>query len=695
MATPAHTDRLPLRIHEDGSIEGRTADRVRRTHSAHLWFLDDIVVKRKRPVELGFLDFRSLESRIEACEREVELNRRLGGDTYLGVADVVDDDDTIVDAAVVMRRLPDEQRLSTRALAGDDLSGCVRQLGRELATFHADQPAAPEADVLASAAAVRTNWEDNLAVLADHPELADPALVADLAHEARTWLDGRDDVFAGRIAAGMVRDGHGDLVADDVFCLPDGPRVLDCLDFSERYRIGDVLLDLAFLTMDLQRLGRPDLAAALVDSHESVLGTHHPRPLLHHYIAYRAGVRAKVACLADDPFPQDVGPYLDLMAQHLFRARTRLVLVGGLPGTGKSTLAAGLADRLDWVVLRSDEVRKDMLGQGHDLPAGPQGYSARVTAATYAELLDRASALLGRGQSVVVDATWSDAVHRDVAAQVAEAAHCELVAVHCTAPGVVARRRVEHRRGDVSDADSSVHDTMAETFAPWPQAHAIDTDQAPNEVVVAAMKAIGMTPAMAPKPGAAGSPSDDPASTDAWTGHEPDTPPTHTPDTDTPDTRGLQRSAPQHQEDTMPTRPTDRQGLEVLDPDTCLQLLDLSPVGRIAFISAGEPVILPVNHVRDGLGVAFRTTSGLTMHAATVRASMAFEVDGYDEETRTGWSVLLRGRCDLVDDDEAIARLDALDLHPWADDVERPHWVRLGAAELSGRRIPDRHAEPT
>lgn len=145
----------------------------------------------------------------------------------------------------------------------------------------------------------------------------------------------------------------------------------------------------------------------------------------------------------------------------------------------------------------------------------------------------------------------------------------------------------------------------------------------------------------------------------------------------------------------MPTRPTDRQGLEVLDPDTCLKLLDLSPVGRIAFISAGEPVILPVNHVRDGLGVAFRTTSGLTMHAATVRASMAFEVDGYDEETRTGWSVLLRGRCDLVDDDEAIARLDALDLHPWADDVERPHWVRLGAAELSGRRIPDRHAEPT
>ena len=142
----------------------------------------------------------------------------------------------------------------------------------------------------------------------------------------------------------------------------------------------------------------------------------------------------------------------------------------------------------------------------------------------------------------------------------------------------------------------------------------------------------------------------------------------------------------------MNSRPTDRQGLEVLDPDTCIRLLDLSPVGRIAFISAGEPVILPVNHVRDGHGVAFRTASGLTLHAATVRSSMAFEVDGYDEETRTGWSVLLRGQCDLVDDEAEIARLEAEDLHPWADSVERPHWIRLRANEISGRRIPDRHA---
>ncbi len=689
MAIPGRSDRLPLLLRDDGTVEGRPANRVMRTHSARLWFLDDLVIKRKRPVDLGFLDFRTLEARATACEREVDLNRRLTEDTYLGVADVLDDDDQVVDAAVVMRRLPDETRLSTRILAGDDMTSCVRQLGRRLAMFHAAQPPAATASTQAGPAAIRTNWADNLAVLSAHPDLADAGLVADLSDQVQTWLDGRDDLFTVRIDAGMVRDGHGDLVADDVFCLPDGPRILDCLDFTDRYRIGDVLLDLAFLVMDLERLGRPDLAAVLIDTHQEVLGVRHPLPLLHHYIAYRAGVRAKVGCLADDPFPQDVLPYLDLMAHHLFRARTRLVLVGGLPGTGKSTLAAGLAQRLGWVVVRTDEIRKDLLGVGHGDHAGPEGYGIRVTAATYAEAIDRAQALLRRGQSVLLDASWSDATHREVAADVADATHSDLVELRCAAPSGVARTRVQQRIDDASDANADVHDAMAKTFDRWPTAHVLDGDRPPDEVVAAAMKAMGMDPTAAP-----------PATTRATTRPAPasatsprvDAPTTSRPPTHTRGTADPAQGRDATEEDRMTPQPTDRQGLEVLDPDTCLRLLDLSPVGRIAFISAGEPVILPVNHVRDGRGVAFRTASGLTLHAATVRTSMAFEVDGYDEATRTGWSVLLRGTCDLVDDADEIARLEGQDLHPWADSVERPHWIRLHASEMSGRRIPDRHA---
>ncbi len=641
--------RLTLHVSTAATVDGRAVERTVRTHSATLWFVGDLVVKRKRPVDLGFLDFRTLEARIDACQREVVLNRRLGGDVYLGVADVVDDSDQVVDVAVVMRRLPDDQRLATRAVAGADLDDCVSEVARALATFHAAQPPADDAVAVAGPDALQANWDDNLAVLRRHPHLVDPARVDRLADAVADWLDGRHELVQDRIARGMVRDGHGDLTADDIFCTDDGPAILDCLDFTDRYRIGDVLLDVAFLAMDLERLGRVDLAARLLDTHAEFLDDPRPDGLAHHDIAYRASVRAKVACLGDDPSPGDLAPYLRIMERHLGLGRVRLVLVGGLPGTGKSTLAAGLGGRRGWSYLRSDEVRKDLLGIGHRDPAGPGGYTSQVTAATYAELLDRARALLAHGESVVLDASWNDPRHRAVAAAVAADTHAELVALRCTLPAEVAHQRLTERRGDVSDADTATHDSMQEHFAPWPEAIAIDTTTPRTEVLDRAAIALGLPP---PHPATPPPPPEDP----------------------------------------MDDRATDRQGLEVIAPESCLQLLDLSPVGRVAFVQAGEPVVLPVNHLRDGRSVVFRTASGITLDAAWRRATMAFEVDGYDQETRTGWSVLLRGRSDVETDDEAIERLQQADLHPWADEVDRPHWVRVRATEMSGRRIPDRGA---
>jgi nitroimidazol reductase NimA-like FMN-containing flavoprotein (pyridoxamine 5'-phosphate oxidase superfamily) len=136
-------------------------------------------------------------------------------------------------------------------------------------------------------------------------------------------------------------------------------------------------------------------------------------------------------------------------------------------------------------------------------------------------------------------------------------------------------------------------------------------------------------------------------------------------------------------------RPVDRQGLEVLDDDHCLELIDLAQVGRVAFVSSGEPHILPVNHVRLAGQVHFRSASGLTLLAATRKAMMAFEVDDHDEETRTGWSVLVRGPSHYEEDEQVLGDLEAQDLHPWADQVERRHWVTIAIEELSGRRIPN------
>lgn len=142
----------------------------------------------------------------------------------------------------------------------------------------------------------------------------------------------------------------------------------------------------------------------------------------------------------------------------------------------------------------------------------------------------------------------------------------------------------------------------------------------------------------------------------------------------------------------MTTLATDNEGLEVLTPEQCYELLDMSPVGRIAFMAAGAPMILPVNHSVDGRTIAFRINSGATYDTAIMRRDVAFEVDGYDEATRTGWSVLVRGTADLEEDPVVLTRLSELDLHPWADTADRPEWVRIHPNEVTGRRIPDRHA---
>ena len=226
-------------------------------------------------------------------------------------------------------------------------------------------------------------------------------LVARIAELAHRYLDGRSGLLDERIARGRIVDGHGDLLAEDIFCLDDGPRILDGLEFDERLRWGDVLYDVGFLAMDLEHLGRLDLALAFLDWYREFTGETHPRSLEHHYIAYRALVRAKISCLkGKEGDMAEARAYLAQCQRHLRHARVQLVVVGGLPGTGKTTLAAALGDELGWPVLRSDEVRKELAGLDplDHAPAayGTGLYSPAMTETTYETVLSHARQLLAR-----------------------------------------------------------------------------------------------------------------------------------------------------------------------------------------------------------------------------------------------------------------------------------------------------------
>lgn len=459
--------------------------RIVETHTAVLFFLGDHVYKLKKAVDLGFLDQSRREDREALCHQEVDLNRRLAPDVYLGVVDLVDDQGTVVDHLVDMRRMPEDRRLSRCIERGEQVDDALRYIARAVTALHLRTPPDPVHDRRATLTAVWERWTagfDQLRSL----ELDEPtaAAMTEMERLVDRYLAGRSALFDQRIAEGWIRDGHGDLQAEDVFLLDDGPRILDCIEFGDEYRWGDVLADVAFLAMDLERLGRPDLADDFLLLHRELSGDRWPATLADHDVAYRAHVRAKVgvvrAVQRAEPSGAGVQPYVDLALDHLRRAQVQVVLVGGTPGTGKSTLAEALGDRLGAVVLRTDEVR-----QRCDLGTGLDRYSPEAVTATYLETLLEARRLVGLGEHVILDATWGSALHRSLARAMASDTSCELTELRCTLPRAEADARIQRRRaagGDPSEATVAVAAMLEARFDAWPEATEISTHGTPGTV---------------------------------------------------------------------------------------------------------------------------------------------------------------------------------------------------------------------
>lgn len=469
---------------------------VHETHTGLVVLIEDLAYKGKKPIKTDFLDFRSQQQREQACRRELELNRRLSPESYLGVAHLQMPWSGAAEPVLVMRRHPDASRLATMVRAGQPVTDALLAIAELLARFHHDAGRGRPVAAQGKVGAVKARWAANIAELRQFADtVVDQQRLDSVERLATRFLAGRAVLFSDRIAKGRIVDGHGDLLADDIFCLPDGPAILDCLEFDDRLRYVDAIDDAAFLAMDLEFLGRKDLAEFFLEHYSRLAADPAPRSLKDFYIAYRALVRAKVDCVR---FAQghldaaaDASRHLDIALEHLRACSVRLAMVGGGPGTGKTTLAHGLARLVGAQVVSTDEVRKAMQATGAidgvtgALDAGL--YSQANVAVVYDEVLRRARLHLANGRSVILDGTWRDPRRRAQVRALADQTHSAALELRCEATVSTAARRVAARSGDtMSDATPEIAYALADGADQWVQAHPIDTGRPTSESVRAA-----------------------------------------------------------------------------------------------------------------------------------------------------------------------------------------------------------------
>lgn len=501
---------------------GPRSVRLVQTHSSFVFIVPPLVYKVKKPVNFGFLDFSTLEKRRHFCEREVALNRRLCPRMYLGVVPISTTGgrlhfgagDRVVEHAVRMRKLSDryfmDRMLARGGVDAEDLERVVDALRR----FYQAQHPTPEIGRWGDVDHLRISTDENFRQTEGFVgrTLSRPAFTA-LRHHAERFYGRHADLFAARVEGRWIRDCHGDLHVEHIHLAPHRLSIYDCIEFNDRLRYVDVANDVAFLAMDLDHVGRPDLARRFVERMAESLQDDGLLGVMDFYKAYRAYVRGKVETLHSlaSTAPESERESSAALARGYFRQALQYAVAGSRPlvlvvmgriASGKSTMAHALSGELGWSPFSSDRVRKEMAGyplfERSSVDARSHLYSDAMTDRTYARLFEVAEEAFSAGRSVVVDATFARRGQRDRFRERLEGLGARVRFLELQAGDAAVKDRLRRREGrgdEVSDARLEDFATLSGLYEvpselPTGQRIQLDADGATDAVLTRALLAL-------------------------------------------------------------------------------------------------------------------------------------------------------------------------------------------------------------
>jgi len=459
-----------------------------QTHISFVLLTGEYAYKIKKPVNFGFLDFSTLEQRQFFCQEELRLNRRLAPELYLEVTPIYlsssnysfnSESGEVAEYAVKMRQFNQLDLLINLFEVGKVTAEEIIDIGKQLAKFHAQAETSEHISSFGSMEAVRNVAEDNYQSTKKYIGIAQTQAQFDQTRAYTTaYFQANSSLFSDRQQQGKIKECHGDLHLKNICLYQGNVQIFDCIEFNEPFRNSDVVYDAAFLAMDLEFRGRPDLANLFLNTYIEQSGDYAALRSLPLYLSMRAYIRAKVTSfLLDDPgIPTEVkesakteaAAYYKKAWEYTQLQAGKIILMSGLSGSGKSTIAQKLAMELNAIQIRSDAVRKHLAGIELSDRGDQSIYSAEMTEKTYQALIDYGIMLAKSGFTVILDAKFDRLNYRSQA--FFQAQEIPVKILYCQTDTETLTQRLSDRtakNNDIADATADLIPSQQASFEPF------------------------------------------------------------------------------------------------------------------------------------------------------------------------------------------------------------------------------------